>query len=379
MKKQPKPPRTDTMQHLGGELRRDVYFEREIPAEIWDDLAQHDLSDYRKLCVAMKDLVFHGLSGLLTNPLALYMYHFHYRRDGHFLKESDWFADLSDGIVTRAQSAMIQRMYTWAHAVGMGCTTCCIWDEEAQSMACFRGLDWDGARPLGAATRIYDFKSNDGSVRFRGAGIIGMVGLLTGVKPGFSLAINYLPWKKPSARYKTDPLFKLRQIMEDPAITTYDDALSALKTAEIGSPVCFTLCGISRNEACAIEVGLNSEKHIRFAEDGFLAQTNHFDCASPFSSQNFAMYGYPADNKGRRVNHWHDAGLLPCSNRRRLDVAMGLRKLVTSGGDIRKAFVALYENSPVWNFETAHWALMRPNTGDIEVWRRMPVTQNAEI
>lgn len=368
----PIPPKTDRMLPLDESSVRDILFEEKTAAAIWQNLTPEDFKDYRFLCRAMKKLVFRGMAAPIINVVASYMYHRHYNRTGHYMPESDWMAQQSNGLVTRAQTAMIQRMYTWAHVVGVGCTTCCAWDEHSESMVCFRSLDWDGARELGLATRIYDFRDKSGTVHFSAAGILGMVGMLTGVKPGFSIAINYLPWRTASAQCATDPLLMLRMILENATINTYDEALTAVEDATIGAPACFTICGIEKNQACAVEVGKNSKKFIRTAKNGFLAQTNHYDTTSPFSAQSATSYDYPVGKRGNRLADWHDGSLLPGSPRRRLDISMALRQLVEQGADMETGMEAAYRKSPVWNFETAQWAFMRPKDGTIKVWKRTP-------
>jgi len=361
----------DKMILLDDSSRREITYQAGEPGAIWEGLTSDDLADFKTLCRSMKNLVFKWPMGIVTNPLAWYMYHFHYRRDGHFISESDWFAKNSNGIISRQQTAMIQRMYTWAHIVGAGCSTSCIWDEETEAMVCMRSLDWAGALELGNATRIYDFKDNNTNHSFTAAGVIGMVGLLTGVKTGYSVAINYLPWGKPSARYKTDPLFMLRMLLEDESIKTYEEAFDHITNCKVGAPACITLCGIEKDQACAIEIGKGSRKHVRKAKNGLLVQTNHYDRTSPFSEQNATMYSYPV--RGRKpVLDWHDGGLLQGSGKRRTDLAKAFGALIRSGNDVRESALKAYTQSPTWNYETAQWALMHPKSGEMEVWARRP-------
>lgn len=365
--------KTDEMVPLDDTMRRTIPYQAATPDQIWANLTSEDLEDIEHLCRAMKKLVFKFPYGLATNPIALYMYHTHYRRAFPYIDESNWFAEHGNGVVSKAQTAMLQHMYTWAHIVGTGCSTCCIWDEATQAMVCMRSLDWDGARALGRATRIYDFQDSTGAHSFTATGAVGMAGMLTAVKQGFSMVINYLPWPTASLRpKKTDPLIMLRQVLEDPDVATYEQAVAAIEKWQVGAPVCLTICGVNKNEACVIEIGKDGSQYKREAKHGLLIQTNHYDHTSPFSSKSATAYNYPAKNGGKPTLDWHDAGLMENSRRRRCDLGKVFGAFLRDGGDIRKCAIDAYQESPVWNYETAQWAFMRPASGEMEVWARYP-------
>ena len=237
--------------------RRTVYYASQDPAKIWGEVLKLDLNELKDLSIAMKEAVFgSGPKKWVINRLAALLYAFVYEHWGNFIHESDHIATRV-GILSPQQMAFVQRQYTLAHAF---CSTTTVWDEERREMVCMRSLDWAGSNEIAKGTRIFDFVNADGTGVAEVAGIAGMVGVLTGVRKGFSVAINYSPWKN-SAQFYSDPTFRLRELLQDESVDTYEEALGAVKSWRLGAPCFVTLCGVRRGEACVIEFGAEDQKN----------------------------------------------------------------------------------------------------------------------
>ena len=279
-----------------------VFFKATSPKEIWKDVVSQDKLAMQDLCEAMSKLVFEvGVPKWLVLLSAKILYHGAYKRWGHYTDESDYLASECSNMPASLM-AFLQRQYTLAH---MGCSVVMTWDEQNEEMLCFRSLDWKGADDIARSTRRFSFVNEKEEEVAQIAGITAMVGVLTGAKKGFSVAINYAPWKR-SAKLKSDPTFLIRQLLEDESVTDYTTAKEKVKSWEVGSPCFISLCGVSRGEACVIELGSKHEVHVReIAEEGFLIQTNHYDLnSSPFTEHNEDTYEdnshYARDNTGNR-------------------------------------------------------------------------------
>lgn len=255
--------------------------------------------------------------------------------------------------------AFLQRQYTLAH---MGCSVVMAWDDKSEQMFCFRSLDWKGADDIARSTRPYSFVNAKEEEVAKVAGITGMVGVLTGTKKGFSVAINYAPWKR-SARFKSDPTFLIRQLLEDASITDYKSAQERVKTWEVGSPCFISLCGVSKGEACVIELGNKGGVHVReMGKENFLIQTNHYNLdTSPFTKHNEEPYEVEMSEE-----QWYESELLRNSQKREKLLRKRLQE--SSLLPMQERMLEIYKEVPVLNWETAQWVLMKPKSGDIEVY-----------
>jgi hypothetical protein len=324
------------------------------------DAVVHLLHEMRRLLYRWPIAVpFVWLLARLSYPL--------YRRHGHFVDESDAIADRT-GILSRAEMAFCQRQYSWSH---IGCTTAAFWDEAAGHMVCARSLDWPAAKAIANSTRYYDFHDRDDRVICRVAGLTGMVGVLTAVRPGtFSVVLNFAKVFF-SARPRSDPTFLIRRLACDPAITSYSAAIEAVLAWEVGAPCFITLCGVARGEACVIEFPPHPRRPwLRAIEPGkALVQANHYDPDGAFAKLNTRnpRAEPPAGDD------WYHAPLVTSSGWRRRVLEHGLDQLLGSAtGDLDAGLLELWRWPPVFNGETAHLVVMRPATGSLRIWTRHP-------
>ncbi len=372
------------MRPLGENMVRIVPYQEDDPAEIWRAaILEHndDRVDFLNLCSAFREMAFDSGKGEVAEMLASVMYKLAYRRHGHFIKESDWLAKQTGGILSRSKMAFVQRAYTWAH---IGCSTLCVWDEQGQENVCMRSLDWQGAPALGKATRIFDFRgqSDKPSDRFTAVGVVGMLGLLTGMKKGFSVAINYAPWYKRSLDKDMDPTFSLRKLLQNPSIDCFDKALGAVESWEVSSPAFITLCGKEKDQACVVEIGKSDKKYTRFSQNGVLVQTNNFDPEGDFKYVERKMKDHkrqkdhPVDEEGEEIikdeksDAWYCGKLIPTSAIRRKILEETVINFSGTSLELEVLLIEAYERPPVWNWETAYWALMRPGSDSMRVFAR---------
>ncbi len=342
---------------------RKVYVKASEPEKIWEALVREDQDAMQELSDAMSQLVYEvGVPKWLVHLSANILYHMVYKHWGHYIDESDFlarrFSHMSPSLM-----AFLQRQYTLAH---MGCSVVMAWDEDEQKMLCFRSLDWKGSNDIARATRIFSFVNKEGVEIAKIAGITAMLGVLTGVKEGFSVAINYAPWKR-SARFKSDPTFLIRQLLEDESVNNYTDALDIIRRWEVGSPCFISLCGVQKGEACVIELGSRGEVYLRHMdESGILIQTNHYDLeASSFAQHNEAPYT-KKEVEEMDEKQWYDSELLRNSQEReRL-----LKQFMSAPSPLsmKEKFIQAYLKVPVLNWETAQWVLMQPEDSRMEVY-----------
>lgn len=371
---------SNPMQELGRGDHRKIFYREETPDRIWRDVfANHpeDHESFKALCISFRQMAFHGIQGRFAKLLAPVVYTHFYRRQGSYIEESDWLAERSEGVLSPAQMAFVQRAYSWAH---LGCSTMCVWDAERQENVVMRSLDWQGAPALGKVTRIFDFIGNDddGQVDFTAVGVIGMLGILTGMKPGFAAIINYAPWYDSALDKDMDPTFKLRQLLENSTINTYDQAVGAVLNWEVSSPVFITLCGAEKDQACVVEIGAKDRKALRKSVNGLLVQTNHFDPQGLFKEVEEKMDAakqqktYPVNEKGERLadDDWYCGKLIPHSAVRRAILEEKFTDFSGSSEQLEKSFIAAYNTPPVWNWETAYWTVMRPKSMSMRVLAR---------
>jgi len=356
-----------------GETRR-IFIDAANPAETWADIARPDDAE------AMRGLVRAVMADVRRKPswaagwsiATKFAYYAIYKPFGLYMAESDYFAGLlGPKLVAKSDMAGLQRLYTLAHA---GCSTVLAWDARRNRMVHFRSLDWPSADAIAKATRIFAGTRRDGSTAFSAAGILGMTGLLTAVKPGFSVAINFAPWKGTSFSLNADPTFLVRQLMTS-AVASYHEAFRVIEAWHPGAPVFISLCGIAKGEGCVFEFGAAWDEHgpchpIGIGERDFLIQTNHFDESGPFARQNRAQAaGSPWDDPA-----WDAHTILETSVARKTLIEQALLAAYGAGQDfdveetLREAFI----RRPVWNCETAQWVGMSPEAGQMRAWIRSP-------
>ena len=337
---------------------RVVLFEAKDVKDTWKDVIDKDHETMKELCVAMSNLVYEmGVPKFLVHFGAKLLYNLVYKKWGHYTDESDYLASKCPNM-SSSMLAFLQRQYTLAH---MGCSVVMAWDEANQEMICFRSLDWKGADNIAKATRVFSFVNNNNEEVAQIAGITAMTGVLTGVKKGFSIAINYAPWKR-SAKFKSDPTFLIRQLLEDENIKTYAQAHEKVKEWEVGSPCFISICGIKKGEACVVELGSGKTHFREIGDDDFLIQTNHYDLnTSPFTQHNQKPY-----DKEMNEVQWYSSELLQNSQKRTEIMKVKLQEKTDE--NIKTKLFNIYKMVPILNYETAQWVVMQPKKGEIEVY-----------
>lgn len=349
----------------------------DTPDLIWRNVFPQDSQDFLDLCGTFREMAFSGAKGEVAELLASVVYRFGYNRHGSLIEESDWLALQSRDTLSPSEMAFVQRAYTWAH---IGCSTICVWDDEKKENVCMRSLDWQGAPVLSKAARIFEFKGKkeDSSDTFLTVGVVGMLGVLTGMKAGFSAVINYAPWYKRSMDKDMDPTFKLRQLLENTSINSFEKALGAIENWEVSSPVFVTLCGPEKNQACVVEIGHKDKTYTRYSNKGLLVQTNNFDANGIFNNVENSMPDekkqkkYPVDEDGNSLDDdWYCGKLIPGSVVRRTTLENKFANVTElKSDDLEKSLLAAFKTPPVWNWETAYWALMRPKSNTMRVFAR---------
>jgi hypothetical protein len=346
---------------------RRLVLDASSPTERWGDITHaEDVTDMRGLAQAvMSDIRSKRLWEIAWKLATKAAYRVIYQPFGLYLDESDYLAGLvGSEIVARSDMAALQRLYTLSHA---GCSTVMAWDRANERMVHFRSLDWPSAAAIAKATRIY-VGHQGGKEVFAAAGLLGMVGFLTAVKPGFSVAINFAPWRGTSFSLNADPTFLIRQLMSSPA-TTYAGAYKQIAACRPGAPVFISLCGVARGEACIFEFGARGEPHaIPMGSRNYLIQTNHFAPGGPF-----ARYKKPqAPDRPWDHAEWDLHAILETSvaRWRLIDERLGTAYAGTGPFDLQAVLEDAYARRPVWNCETAQWVRMDPGTGEIRAWVR---------
>lgn len=343
--------------------RRTVYISQTAPEKIWGDVFEKDIGEIRRLYSAMKRMVCGKMTAPLFQTLSFILYWCLYRKYGRYMAESNYMANMS-GVLTPPQIAFLQRQYTLAHTAF--CSTTVVWDNQLKRMVCMRSMDWDGADAIARATRIFDMKNNHGETVAVIAGIAGMQGALTGLKKGFCIAGNYAPWSF-SARFKTDPTFLIREILQDETINSYKEAREAVNSWEVGAPCFITLCGVNKDEAGVCEFGARNTKYWReITPKNYLAQTNHFSCKS-FQKHNKKFYP-DEPNVG-----WFQSDLLKNSYKRQQLILAGVENQSGSGTSLVEKLKGIYRLVPVMNHKTAQWVVMFPGN-DLQDEKSMEVT-----
>ncbi|GAB2880416.1 hypothetical protein GCM10027046_05620 [Uliginosibacterium flavum] len=340
------------------------YLQKE-PAVRWAALVNSppDMDAFKAMCLALKKAYF---STFIARALCWLVYKLVYDHSGRYIACSDYLADAT-GLISRAQMAIMQRQYTWAHVAYNfipGCTTSCVRSSEGWRM--MRSLDWGNVPVMAPAVRAADYIDAQGVITHT-AGVQGMVGVLTFSRPGLCGAINFAP-KRHSlapARFRSDPLFVLRDLIEDSRINTLETALDFIATQRFSSPVFISLCSDTSDNAAVVEIAHDGRQNVRYAQDGLLVQTNHFAQSSPFVRDNSKPYEFEPQEG------WEHSNLLRNSFRRWDDLMATLRPLVgASASEVEAGCLQAYTVAPVWNHETIYWTLTNPAVGSLRLWGR---------
>lgn len=333
----------------------DVDLGKSAPAERWANFRTAAGPQFDVLCRELRDLFFRRdtLAGRAASAFARAMYAAVYRRHGRFIDESDHLTTLqSSRVLSEPEMALMQRQYSWAivYYATLGCTTTCI--ETADGWRMMRSLDWANRDIMAPAVIRIVYRGAGADVQT--AAIAGMIGVLTFSRPGLCGAINFAPTRRfADARAQSDPLFCMRDLVEDPQAVELGYAVDKVLHWRTSAPVFVTLC--SPTGAAAVEIAGGGGR-VREAAGGLLVQGNHYQCAE------FARFNRPQARDSEELLETSDARVRDC--RSAFAGAVG-----DSAESVRNRALDAYDRDPVFNHETMYWTWSDPAAGSMEIWR----------
>lgn len=332
-----------------------VDLRKAAPAERWAGFREAAGPQFDALCAELRRLFFRRdtLAGRAASLAAAAMYAAVYRRHGRFVGESDYLATLqSPRLLAASEIAMMQRQYSWAvafHSV-IGCTTTCI--ETADGWRMMRSLDWGNRDVMAPAVIRIVYQGAGADVQT--AAIAGMVGVLTFSRPGLCGAINFAPVQRfRGARAYRDPLFCMRDLVEDANAVSLDYAIEKVMQWRTSAPVFITLC--APDGAATVEIAARTAR-VREASGGLLVQGNHYQLAE------LAYLNRPQVAGSEELLETSHARVDRC--RASLASAVG-----RDAKHVRGEALAAYVDDPVFNHETMYWTWNDPAAGSMEIWR----------
>lgn len=239
--------------------------------------------------------------------------------------------------------------HAWDRMQTFGCTAGVRWVPSV-GLVHVRSMDWPIAQ-IGAATRLFRFR--DGRRRFTSVGILGHVGVLSGMVPGaYSVTLNWAPPVQ-LPRFQWGPAFLLREVLE--TCPTYDEAVAALADAEMSTSVFYLVAGTKRGQACVIE-RTQDESAIREMTGDVLVQANHHVARRMLRHNDVISEGSE-----------HEYSLLETSQERGEVLDRELRRASTAT-DIASVAACL-DVEPVCNEESFQQMAFCPRTGEVKAWR----------
>lgn len=326
----------------------------ELPEkERWKHVITNEKLNARKIArramKAVMDVVNESpFPNILVKPSAWAMKILYKLYGGRYVGEIEAWAD-SIGFTT-SELTLLNCSYELSQ---FGCTSGVRWI-KGLGMVHVRSMDWD-IKGIGDATRLYRFKSGDHE--FLSVGVLGLVGVLSGMVPGeYSATINWAPsshW--PSIR-KFGPLFLLREVLTD--CPTYDEAVYALKHTDLSAPVFYTICGTRKGQACVIERRPH-EAAIRKIKESVLVQANHH-VARKFKPYNKVMDDAENDDEYSRLEYSEERSN---TMKKQLAKADAAKTLVQAAGCLKV--------DPVRNEDSEQQMAFCPKTGEVKIWRRI--------
>jgi len=336
-----------------------------------------DRQDFLALARVGADMVKGYLMGGL---IADTYYELFLRRYGRYLEECEDLAKLAE--IDKPIICLLQRLYSWSKLASTkpppavsGCSAACHYHPE-QGMFLARCLDW--SRPLGVlgnATRIIEYQ-RAGRTDYKAIQILGMTGHLSILKPGrFAIVINWAP-EHGMPGLDLDPTHRLREIAEDVAIDSYDQAVAAITSHQhdIGADAFFTVAGTKPGEMCVVErKGSSNTSWIRKPADAkhILVQTNHYDPAGEIGIHigDELKPALPEDEDG------YCLGTADTSLVRQTVLADALATL-SGESDMWDALHACLNIVPVRNNDTRQQMVMHIASGEIRAWREVTPEMN---
>ena len=254
--------------------------------------------------------------------------------------------------VSPGEATLLNCTYELNHAYEslFGCTAGIRW-VKGLGMVHVRSMDWP-LPIIGDATRLFWFR--DGGHEFVSVGVIGFVGVLSGMVPGaYSVTIN---WAPPAGRPRFDfgPAFLLRAVLED--CQEYDEAVDVLTNTKLATPVFFTVCGAKKGQACVIE-RTHTEAAVR-KRRGVLVQANHH-VARQFLRNN------------DHIKIEDEFGTVIESSTERADVLKRELEAVGDASSIEDV-ASVLDVEPVCNDESYQQMAFCPRSGEVKAWRWLP-------
>jgi hypothetical protein len=340
------------------EPKRVIRYQAAQAPERWQQVLEKDASLLRDVCTSMKEMLAHHGATIPVSIIAWLAYHAHYKRYAYFIDESNEMA--RHGGISNSLMAFLQRQYTWSH---MACTTASVFDAATNEMVMLRSLDWPGAETLAKATRLHEFQDSSERTAFLSAGLTGMVGVLTGVRPGaYSLALNFAHARR-SIRPAADPTMMIRRLLEDARVDSFAAAKLAISKWDLGAPCFISLCGIAKGEGCVFEFLPGGAHQIReMGDKPYVVQANHYDGKEDTAATAKLEH---ADTEAR-----FQAALLDSSGMRRRQVETRFAEwgANASGERLEDAALRIWSEVPVRNYESTQFVVMRPSKGLMNIW-----------
>lgn len=340
------------------EPKRVIRYQAAKAPERWQQVLEKDAGQLREVCASMKAMLAHHGATIPVSIIAWLAYNLHYKRHAYFIDESNEMAQ--HGGISNSLMAFLQRQYTWSH---MACTTASVFDPATDEMVMLRSLDWPGAETLAKATRLHEFQDDSGKTAFLSAGLTGMVGVLTGVRPGaYSIALNFAHARR-SIRPAADPTMMIRRTLEDARVDSFAAAKLAISKWDLGAPCFISLCGIAKGEGCVFEFLPGGAHQIReMGDKPYVVQANHYD-----GKENAAATAQldAADAEAR-----FQASLMDSSGMRRRQVETRFSEWGAGPGAeaVEAAALRVWTEVPVRNYETTQFVVMRPSKGEMRIW-----------
>lgn len=276
---------------------------------------------------------------------------------GPYLKEINAWADalgVSHGTVTMLNCSYELSQLRLGNPLSklLGCTAGVRWIDGV-GIVHARTLDWP-LNSLGNATRLFRFRC--GQREFVSIGIIGYLGVLSGMLPHrYSATIN---WAPPSSlpSFNSGPTFVLRRTLEE--CDTYAEAVERLTHTPLSASVFYTVAGVEPGQGCVIE-RTRSKAIVHQMGQGVVTHANHH-VAEHFSRSNQDLCAIETsagesayENSCRRAEVLAKAILdfQPSRDLEDLEAALSLE--------------------PILNENTYQKMIFCPRTGALKVWRRL--------
>ena len=231
-----------------------------------------------------------------------------------------------------------------------GCTAAVRYVKN-QGMVHVRSMDWPLSE-IGNATRVFRFRK--GAHEFVSVGMVGFVGVLSGMVPGgYSVTINWAP-PTDTPRFDMAPAFLLRDVLEN--CLTYDEAVEALCTTTLATSVFYTVCGTKEGQACIVERTSDEYSVREIGSSEVLSQANHH-VLKEFKDNNDEMK-MCVDNES---SLFEDSMSRMTALKKSLGKIKKFKSLVDTGDAL--------DVSPVVNEDAYQQMVFCPATGQFVVWR----------